>query len=127
LTDFVQIAPHRSVSLAPQGSGAINVTVAGEATGRAFGPNGLLPANAIEVTVERRLAGFPDEAGWEPVAATVTPAATVPAGTLWQGTVSPPSSAGGQFRLAIREFEQLPSDRATLDRRLVFADTIPLP
>jgi hypothetical protein len=127
LTDFVQIAPHRSVTLAPQTGNVVSVTIAGEATGQAFGPSGLLPANRFEVSLERRIPGFPDEAGWEPANAVVTPGALGSAGVLWQGTVALPTGAGGQHRLAIREYEQLPSDQASLDRRLVFADTILLP
>ncbi len=127
LTDFVQIAPHRTVTLAPPAGNAVSVTIAGEAIGQAFGPAGLFPANRVEVSLEQRIPGYPDEAGWEPASATITPVSTLPAGTLWQGTVGLPTASGGQHRLAIREYEQLPSDQASPDLRLVFADTIPLP
>ena len=129
LTDFVQIAPHRSVTLAPQAGNSVSVAIAGEAIGQAFGPSGLLPANLFEVTVERRIPGFPNEAGWEPVDATITPQTTDP-GVFWQGTVTLPGGPTGSHCLAIREYEQLPADDTTLGtlgRRLVFADTIPLP
>jgi hypothetical protein len=127
LTDFVQIAAHRSVTLAPQGGSSLSVTIAGEAIGQAVGPTSLLPGNLFDVTVERRIPDFPDEAGWEPASATVTPSSAAGAGVLWQGTVTLPAGSGGRHRLAIREYEQLPSDQSSLDRRLVFADTIPLP
>lgn len=128
LTDFVQVAAHRTVSLSRSGSTTLAVTVSGETTGNAFQPDGrLFPANRIEVALERRIPGVPDEFGWEAASATIQ-AGAVSREILWQGTVTLPSS--GEHRLVIREYEQLPSDDAPaggLGSRLVFADTIPLP
>jgi hypothetical protein len=139
LTDFIQLAPDRTVaiSVSPGVSDRVRLAISGDAVGEALDPAGTnrLPRNRVELSLERRMTGTTDDAGWE---AATFPAAPQPDqlpstfdGRLWQGTVSLPSPrVPGEFRLVIREFEQLTADSDTGFRtgaRLVFADTLLLP
>ncbi len=138
LTEFLQLAPHRNVSLssAPGGSDRVKLTVTGEVAGQALNPASVeLDRNTIEVTLEQRIPGTTGDLGWEPAsfpgAAQITPPAALFDGVLWQGDIPLPSPREpGQYRLAIREFEHLETDNDTgfqQGQRLVFADTIMLP
>ena len=83
------------------------------------------PPNLIDVTVQQRLPGTTDDAGWRtadaslPIAITVNSAVSgqgllgAPQGTpLWSGSVTlPPSRQPGEFRLLVAERELLLSDR----------------
>jgi hypothetical protein len=129
LTDFVQLTPDRQVTLmrAPDAPNRIQLSVSGNMTGQTFDPGGqLLPTNAVEVTLERRIPGSTDELGWEAVAPQPVVATPAP-GLLWNGQVTLPAT--GSFRIVVREFEFLVADAGagtTQTRRLVFADTVEL-
>jgi hypothetical protein len=84
----------------------------------------------IQVSLEQRLFGTNDEAGWQlfgdgsGVNVTSAVSAEQPAGTmLWNGQVSLPGTrTPGQFRVVIREQEQL-----LTDKRIVESVTIRVP
>jgi hypothetical protein len=129
LTDFIQLTPDRQVALvrAPDAPNRTQLSVTGSITGQTFDSGGqLLPANAVEITLERRIPGSTDELGWEAVAP--QPVVPTPApGLLWNGQITLPAS--GTFRIVVREFEFLIADAGTgsmQTRRLVFADTVEL-
>lgn len=129
LTDFIQLTPDRQVTLmrAPGDPNRVQLSVSGSVTGQTFDPNGqLLPANTVEVALERRIPGTTDAIGWEPVAPQPVVATSAP-GLLWNGQITLPAT--GAFRIVVREFEFLTADAgagSTQTRRLVFADTVEL-
>jgi hypothetical protein len=131
LADFVQVAPERTVVVAP---------VPGNPDGFQVVVQGLIPpvepesGVPIEVTVEERMPGTTDDLGWLPVAAGtpgvgVTPEPTPegePDPPLWFGRVGLPTGRSpGQYRIVIREFEPFSSDDPDLTQgRLAFAETV---
>jgi hypothetical protein len=117
LADFVPLLPDRTVTVNPvQGdSNSFTITVEGLT----------YPGdNLIEVTLEQRIPGTQDEAGWEPV----SPVSGGASGAaLWNGKVTLPiPRVAGQFRVVIREQEQYPVSRENIapDRRPIFAEAI---
>ena len=117
LADFVPLFPDRTVTVNPvQGdSNSFTITVEGLT---------FSGGNLIEVTLEQRVPGTQDEAGWEPVGGGVN---VTSGATLWSGQVTLPNPRfAGQFRLVIREQEQYPISRDHIapDLRPIFAETI---
>jgi hypothetical protein len=136
LADSVQLLPQRTVTLQPAGDpNSFLLAVSGLSyVGSAWGPGPLddlgdgavvldpPPApDLIQVTVEQRLRGAVDEAGWQAAPAgngtQVRVQSAVKADSpgigpgLWTGTVTLPSNREpGQFRVVIREYEQLFTD-----------------
>jgi hypothetical protein len=139
LADIVQLAPDRTVSLISDAANRDRqlITVAGVTysdIATPSVPNRPPIAAVVEVSLEQRtVPGTQDEFGWTPVASALQPRSDPQppvAPLLWSGQVTLPSPrAPNQFRLVVKEFEQLPTDTTpplTLIKRLVFADTIVL-
>jgi hypothetical protein len=139
LSDFVQLLPDRRVTVtATDAANRFAVRVDGLAyrstswptppTEDDLGPDAFMitglepPPPLVEVGVEQRLPGTSDEAGWRPAsaeqpfavevdAAVSATGQTDPTAPLWQGTVTvPPDREPGQFRIVVREREQLLDD-----------------
>jgi hypothetical protein len=131
LADFAQLAPDRS--------SVLSVNPADPRNARLF-VGGLAPVvpytPAIQVTVETRAKNIASDLDWKPASAaavTVTEDAPAPAGAnavLWSGSIVfakvPPQ---GQYRVVIREFENILADAASTNltdppviaQRLVYA------
>jgi hypothetical protein len=149
LSDFVQIAPPRTVTVtqASDNHNSFTIQVNGLSYGSAEWAS-MDPSSAqlevlnlspdlpdldkilpipylIDVSVEQRIPGATDEAGWQPADASqavqiqITSWAQAgqpsPAGAsmplLWNGDVTLPGDRGaGQFRIVIKELEHLASD-----------------
>jgi hypothetical protein len=140
LADFVQLMPQRTVTVTPASGdpNSFSVTVEGLSyQGRSL-PTPITPAaspgsgfeiepspemaapNLIQVSLEQRIAGTQDEAGWEPAtgvagaritAANAESAAGTGATRLWSGMVTlPQTRQPGQFRVVIREYQHLLTD-----------------
>jgi hypothetical protein len=133
---FVQILPERLVTVTPNGPDTWELRVDGpsyQASGvgprpeiEALGENvlrtfrGVPPVpSLISVTVQQRMPGTTDEAGWVPYATASADAATsgaglqgaAPGAPLWSGVVAlSPDRSPGQFRVLICEYELLDSD-----------------
>jgi hypothetical protein len=112
LTDYAQLAPDRSamVSIDPADTRRARVFVGGAA------PSGPLQS-VVQVSVEERTPGVQTDLGWSAAAASVvqvtedSPAPAEPNSMLWSGTIQfTKTPSPGQFRVVIREFEQLPVD-----------------
>jgi hypothetical protein len=161
LTDFVQLAPDRTVTINPvEGDpNSFAISVQGLTYQRsAWDPSlpisdldpqseqiatplqelmTMTPPELIQVTVEQRIPGTQDEAGWEPasdIAATAVRidsavSADFPRGTppsLWSGQVTlPPDRQSGQFRVVVREYERLPTDERLVETARVHVDPDP--
>jgi len=140
VADFMQVAPDRSVIVTydPYNQGQLSVLVSGHsytATADAAG-NPQNGGSVAEVSVQRRRVDLADDLGWEAAPAelvTVTADQTQTSeNILWRGHVTlPQDRAPRQFRLVIKEFEQLLTDGTDLAgpipaTRLVYADTIDL-
>jgi hypothetical protein len=135
---FIQILPERVVTVTPGGSDTYSLRVDGASylsTGVAsppsleeFGDEVLRVIHDVDpipslitVTVQERLPGTTDEAGWVPTAATVEVATAAggdglqgasPGAPLWSGDVTLAADrTAGQFRILITEYELLDSDR----------------
>lgn len=127
LADYAQLTPSRSsvIAIDPADPRRARVTVAGIA------PQSPIGSPSVSVTVERRMARVATELGWEaaPPDVVAVLADPPPPGTdaaLWSGTiVFAKAPTRGQFRVAIREYEQIPVDtpptEAALGQRLVYA------
>ena len=105
--DFAQLAPDRAVTIVLRAAGVFDVVVSGPTHTL---PNGFtgIPGTNVQVTVQTRIPGTTDDAGWLPANEPVVIPETLPAGSgfLWKGQVRMPVGAGaGQFRLLIKEFE----------------------
>lgn len=131
LADFAQLAPDRS--------SVLSVNPADPRNARLF-VGGLAPTGpytpTIQVTVETRARNIASDLDWKPASAaavTVTEDAPAPAGpnaVLWSGSIvfakTPPH---GQFRVVVREFENILADAAStkltdppvIAQRLVYA------
>lgn len=128
--NFAQVAPERSVS-AVRGAAKLSVSVSGTShtTTDSFGRTG----NRIKLTVQGRIPGTTDEAGWQiaPNSAFVIAADPSPvAPLLWKGTVTLPAApVTGEHRLLIEELEPFTTvdgGVAQPTERVVFLETIPL-
>jgi hypothetical protein len=128
-TPYAQLLPDRTVTVA-QGTPAD--TVSFRVDGWTYHATGLPPyppettavePPLIDVTVEQRLPGGVDEAGWRPAPADLPITITCDAisGTgygqnpppvpLWNGNITlPPGRSPGQYRIVIREYELVMSD-----------------
>ncbi len=128
--DFAQIAPNRTLSLAPvPGSSAINVTLTGF-TYFASPPASIAQTSTVEISLEFQSSGHSDDAGWVPVGNTQQPLKLIqnPPHAVWQGQLSVPSGGDNQqYRLIIKEFELIVGDLSSEPvRRLVYADAVNL-
>jgi len=136
LTDFLQLLPDRTVKVNPVAGDPNSFTISvegisyranawntepigGLSDGIIITPRHPLSAPfLIHVSLEQRISGTSDEAGWQVfgdgsnVTAVTAVGAENPEGTLlWSGKVSlPPARTAGQFRVVIREQEQLLTD-----------------
>jgi hypothetical protein len=144
LSDFVQIMPQRTVTITPAADSSNRYTV--QVDGLTYQSNSWVPndadadagpdtqflpplpstilpvPNLIEVSVEQRIPGASDEAGWqatdtsqagqiEITSAALAGAHFSPGAPLWKGDVSLPGDrTPGQFRIVIKELEQLADD-----------------
>lgn len=154
LADYVQLLPQRTVGVqpVPRDPNSFTLAVTGLTyAGSAWSPGPLdldpdafilnpppemTPPDLIQVTVEQRIAGAPDEAGWQPAGTGTAVRPLVAAksdrpggGVLWNGTVALPAArTPGQFRVVIREYEQLFTDQrqvATVNVRFPGTDEGP--
>lgn len=119
LTDFAQLTPDRSLLITydPYDANLLNVVVSGttytssyvDTFTELFGPQD--PKRRIEVMVEHRIAGIPDDAlAWEPDSGSaVSPLQVQASGEiLWSGQVTlPQGRQPKQYRLVIKEYELL--------------------
>jgi hypothetical protein len=112
LTDYAQLASDRSamVSIDPADTRLARVFVGGAAP---TGPR----QSQVQVSVQQLDPHVQTDLGWSAAAAavvTVTPDSPQPLepnSVLWSGTIQfAKAPAAGQFRVVIREFEQLPVD-----------------
>jgi hypothetical protein len=139
LADMVQLAPDRTVSLISNAAerDQLTVTVAGVTYRDITTPN--VPTRPpitalVEVSLEQRtVPGTQDDLGWTPADPALQPQPALDplvAPLLWNGRVTLPTPrTPNQFRLVVKEFEQLPTGITTpltLIKRLVFADTVEL-
>jgi hypothetical protein len=151
LTDFVQLAPDRTVRVNPVEGDPNSFTISVQGLtygGSAWDPTvpmegldpfdeelltplselgTMTPPELIQVSVEQRIPGTLDDAGWEPpsdatgTAVRIDSAANAdfPGGTppsLWSGQVTLPTGRQpGQFRVVIREYERLPTDERIVE------------
>jgi len=150
---FVQVLPERQVVFTPPTPGApdtYGVLVAGITYSASALPAPPSPAgedildvqgvepppSLIDVTVQQRLPGTTDDAGWRtadaslPITITVSSAVSglglqgAPQGTpLWSGSVSlPPDRQPGEYRILVAERELLLSDRL---QKYTYVEVIP--
>jgi hypothetical protein len=145
-SEFCQIPPDRQATAKVEADGQhVTVTVVGHTYRmNASGQQG----SEIEVSVEQRdnVWGANDELGWKQVSTHRID--RVHATNAWAGMIKLPGAAvGGQFRLVVKEYEQFFSDPAgparegslglkgaaggndvqlSLDKRIVYADILPL-
>jgi hypothetical protein len=89
--------------------------------------------NRFQVTVQRRIPGTSDDAGWlsdTGAGFSITPDAAAPqAPILWRGTLTRPATpVDGEFRLLIEELEPHATFRGSTiaTERVVFVETVPL-
>ena len=133
LADFVQLTPDRSavVSINPTNPSQARVFVGGLAP---QGPSTPL----LTVSVEQAMPKVMTNMGWEPAPSSVVtvtedqPAPNQPGSVLWAGTVAfATAPAAGDFRIVVREFEQIPvwsgsaREATVYGQRLVYAAIIP--
>jgi len=108
--DFAQLAPDRSVTVVTRAVGVFDIVVSGTTHESPTDPN-LSTGHSgtdMRVTVQARIPGTTDDAGWMPAAAPVVipePSATG-GGVLWKGEIRlPVGGAAGPFRVLIEELE----------------------
>ena len=143
-SEFCQLAPDREATARVEDDRqSVTVQVVGHTyRTNATGQTG----SEMEVTIEKRASGAgSDDLGWEPV---VTQRIDrLPAADLWGGLLKVPDSVDSvQYRVVIKEYEQFFSDpldtkeretslgdksgggdvKMELDRRIVYADVLPL-
>jgi hypothetical protein len=127
--DFAQLAPRRAVSVVRREPLVVDVTVSGithRSSSDPTGPGGL--GTRVRVSVQERMPGTVDDAGWIVVA---DPLVTEQSGGLWTATVSIPDRPAGTLRLLIEEFEEHARFQQELGdpesiERVVFAEAVPL-
>jgi hypothetical protein len=132
LLEFAQLAPDRAliVTHAPDVPGRHHVTVSG------FSYRGTAAArdtgSSVEVLLQERQPGLPDELAWITVPGAASPDDTgLDTRLLWRGWVDVPTDpARGPFRVAVHEYETWPADVLVhdrpLNRRTVYFDTLEL-
>ena len=144
-----QLVPDRAVALAfsdtvpgQPGRRQIDITVSGARAAAAGLPSGRHLTYTVEVGVEERALGGPDDPrdpdlGWKP-SPTVLPVVASPSGpsVIWRGHVLVPAIAEVDRRIVVKEFEVFPPNSAPPgqawsgepvggpSRRLVYADVI---
>jgi hypothetical protein len=128
ITDFVQLTPDRGVTIAPVTPDVFDVTITGHTHDSPSDPvsAGEQRGSRIRITVQRRIAGTLDDAGWLP-AEDVMPIDGMRDGpNQWTARVSMPSPrASGECRLLIEEVETYQGNDGAIDR-VIFADAIEL-
>ena len=132
LTDFTQLTPKRGVTVQRREALLLEVAVSGLTHRSATDPTALgttgPTGTKVRVTVQQRIPGTADDAGWLPEGATVD---SQRAGQVWNGTVRIPSRPSGTLRLLVEEiedhaaFRQSSTDRVVRER-VVFAETVPV-
>lgn len=137
LADFAQLAPERTVTLVRQGTDAVDITVAGATHRSPIDPDnpGAGRGNRFVATLQTRLPGTADDAGWiasETALAIIPLAEAADGAALWQVRLAlPPGVAPGAARVLIEERESYEAVDFTTDSRMrtertVFAEAIPL-
>lgn len=148
LADYIQLTPQRSALLTadPYHPRRLRLTVSGPApSGPAPTITGLQPTNpvnlptAVEVTLQRRVAGLQSDLAWEdaPAAtATLNPLPLPPGLLRWSGTIDFAAlPEPGEFRVLIREYEYISANyvittgrgrnlRREQPSRLIYAETV---
>ena len=131
LLEFAQLAPDRAliVTHAPDRPGRHHVIVSGYTYRATAATHG---GSTIDVYVQERRPGLPDELAWVTVPGVTTPDDTgEDTSLLWRGWVDVPTGPGrGPFRVAVHEYETWPADALEndrpLNRRTVYLDTLEL-
>jgi len=131
LLEFAQLAPDRAliVTHAPDVPGRHHVTVTGFSYRRTAATRS---GSTVEVSVQERQPGLPDELAWITVPGVTTPDDTGDDATLlWRGGIDVPTDPQrGPFRVAVHEYETWPADAIEHDRptnrRSVYFDTLEL-
>jgi hypothetical protein len=132
LADFMQVAPGRGVTVV-QKKGKVTVTVSGKSYSKAA--KALAGPGYARAVLERRdkTLGNDPVLGWKQVGGPKElRVENVRGGKVWVGTLDLPSARGGEYRIAVEQYEELPADRrgrsilTTTGKRLVFSDVIPL-
>lgn len=132
LLEFAQLAPDRAliVTHGPDAPGRHHVTVSGFSYRGTAAVRGA--GSIVEVMVQERQPGLPDELAWTTVPGVTTPDDTsVDTSLLWRGWVDVPTApARGPFRVAVHEYETWPADTferdRSLNRRTIYFDTLEL-
>jgi len=145
ITDFAQLSPDRTVGVTFKSPTELSVGLMGGpmywSTRRPSGQTA--GTSEVEVEIEQRRTGVPDDLAWIPVGNTKV-ALTVKHITdtisMWEGSVKLPQASNGNYRLVVREYERFQVDKAIesevamdlsaaaisvpTDRRLVYADAL---
>lgn len=120
LAEFAQLAPDRSATVTFESDTGVRVAIAGTGI---FG-------NSVEVAVETQRPDLPTELGWveDGQAKIGELLAAVKKGPRRFDVTLPAPRGSKPMRLVIREYEELPTDPAgkTMERRLVYAEVLPL-
>ena len=132
LTDFTQLTPTRSVTVQRRQPRVLDVAVSGMTHRSAIDPAVLGASDRtgtrVKVTVQQRITGTSDDAGWLPGGAAIE---LQRSSQTWGGTVQVPDAPAGALRLLIEEVEdhavmrQSATDPASRER-VVFAETVPV-
>jgi hypothetical protein len=132
LTDFTQLTPTRSVTVQRRQPRVLDVAVSGLTHRSATDPAVLGASDRtgtrVKVTVQRRIRGTSDDAGWLPDGPAIE---LQRASQTWSGTVQIPDDPAGALRLLIEEIEdhavmrQSATDPASRER-VVYAETVPI-
>jgi hypothetical protein len=125
--DFAQLAPHRALTVTPDGNDRVEISLSGITHETAVDPeNAGRTGTWVRVSIRERIPGTLDEAGWQTIGDLVELNRTE---LTWHGAVTVPASrTPGAIQLLIEELETYKSvDEVTgapdLRDRVVFAET----
>ena len=129
LADFAQLVPDRTASVVPdtQNPNQVLVTVAG-----VQGSAAPARTSVVEVSVEESNPNVPGDISWTPVAGSKPNLLPRVNNREWRGSLNLPARESKQYRVVIKEFEvfdttgEADSPVRKEERRLVYADTVPL-
>jgi hypothetical protein len=139
LADFLPLLPDRTITVTPVADSPVTVDV--QLDGLTYSANAWQPGDEagdhedlnptpplVQVTIEQRIPGAVDDAGWQPADPPIQPQATSAAlagqavpGPLWSGRVSVP--VRGRFRVVVKEFEHFLDD-VTFQKTVTVIDPI---
>jgi hypothetical protein len=141
-----QLLPDRTVSIARSVDDQLNkrridIAVSGTSAPAAALSSGSHLTYSIEINIEERPLGGPDDArdedlGWKRSPTVLAIVETAPAPALWKGHIFLPMVADMDRRIVVKEFEQFPQNdpppgqawsgepTGGLSRRLVYADIV---